>query len=106
MTRTRFLSTAAAALAFGAASLTVAAAQTKPNPEPAPAAQQNAPPDKVAPPINAGEHKPLLPEVTGEAVKPPEPGHIKADENSNAELKAKDTGKASTTGRGGLHPVR
>ena len=57
MTRTRLLSTAAVALAFGVAALSAASAQTKPNPEPAPAAQQNAPPSRIAPPINAGEHK-------------------------------------------------
>jgi type IV secretory pathway VirB10-like protein len=100
MTRFHLLSTAAVALALGVAALNPACAQTRPNPEPAPAAQQNAPPDKIAPPINAGEYKPPLPEVTGKAVKPPEPGHVKADENSNAELKAKDSGKGSTTGQG------
>ena len=101
MTRTRLLSTAAVALAFGAmTTLNVATAQTKPNPEPAPAAQQNAPPSKIAPSIHAGERKsPMKPETSGQAVKPPEPGHVKAEEN--AELKAKDTKDTNAKDTGG-----
>ena len=101
MSRTRLLSTAAVALALGAATaLNAASAQINPGPEPAPAAQQNAPPSRIAPPINAGEHKLPVRKMTGQAVKPPEPGHVKAEEKSNAELKAKDSVKPSTTGQG------
>jgi len=88
MIKARLLSTAAVALTFGvAAALNAASAQTnKPNPEPAPAAQQNAPPSKIAPSINAGEHK-SMPETIGQSTNSPTPGHIKADENSNTEMK-------------------
>jgi len=57
--RTVLLSTvAAAALTFaGTASAQNLPNQTNPPPERAPAAQQHAPAEKVAPPMNAGEHK-------------------------------------------------
>ena len=112
MNKARLLSTAAAALTFGImTTLGAATAQTTPNPEPAPAAQQNAPPAKIAPSINAGERKASEPQVTGQTAKPPEPGHVKADEKSRAEMKgapdqagaAAKSGadsKASTTGQG------
>jgi hypothetical protein len=111
MKKARLLSTAAVALTFGVMTLSAATAQTTPNPEPAPAAQQNAPPAKIAPSINAGERKAPEPQVTGQTAKPPEPGHVKADEKSRAEMKgapdhagaAAKSGtdsKASTTGQG------
>jgi hypothetical protein len=111
MNKARLLSTAAIALTFGVmTTLGAATAQTTPNPEPAPAAQQNAPPAKIAPSINAGERK-SAPQVTGQTAKPPEPGHVKADEKSRVEMKgapepvgaAAKSGadsKTSTTGQG------
>ena len=56
MRTTAFLSTTAAVLMIGTG---VAAAQGKSDlpPEPAPPAQQNAPAEKIAPPMNAGERK-------------------------------------------------
>lgn len=93
MRQTLLLSAAAVALSFGLAATTNAAsAQTKSNPEPAPAAQQNAPPAKIAPPINAGDGKASMKsDTSGQAASPPVPGHIAADEqNSNR----------STTGQG------
>lgn len=68
MTKTRLLTTAALALVVSAG-----VAQAQKNgapPEPAPSAQQSAPPAKVAPPMNAGEHKGGAPETTGQATKP------------------------------------
>jgi hypothetical protein len=95
------LTTAAAALLLG----TVAAsAQTLQNvqPERAPAAQQNAPAEKVAPPMNAGERK--KPETTGQASgsmemknKPETTGQApKSDDRDSADRaapKASDSGK-------------
>jgi hypothetical protein len=82
MTRTQLLSTAAALLLLGAG---VASAQGQPNPEPAPAAQQNAPPEKIAP---AGEHKaPGKPETTGQPAKEPVPGHVQGGAKSDANVK-------------------
>jgi len=63
---------ATAAILFTA---TVASAEALNNikPERAPAAQRNAPAEKVAPPMNAGTHKP--PETTGERQLPLELGN-------------------------------
>lgn len=90
MRKAGLLSKAAIAVAFGmTAALSAASAQTsKPNPEPAPAAQQNAPPAKIAPSIHAGERKAQVkPETNGQAAAP-EPGHVKAEEKSKADVPA------------------
>ena len=56
MPKARFLCSAAAVLALG---LSAAYAQ-QPSAQPAPAAQQNAPAEKTASPMNAGQHSPSL----------------------------------------------
>ena len=92
MRETLLLSAAAVALTFAAATLNTASAQTTPNPEPAPAAQQNAPPAKIAPSINAGDSKASMKsDTSGQAASPPVPGHIAADEKNSSR---------STTGQG------
>jgi hypothetical protein len=93
MRNNHWFSSAAIALTFGAAGLLNAAmADTnKPNPEPAPAAQQNAPPAKIAPSIHAGERRaPVKPENSGQAAAP-EPGHVKADEKTKADMPASNS---------------
>jgi hypothetical protein len=68
MTQTRLLTTAALALVMSAGA---AYAQTnQASPERAPAAQQGSPPDKMAPPMNAGEGKRGMPETTGSGFAP------------------------------------
>lgn len=65
MIKTRLLTTAALALVI---STGAAYAQTNAMPpSSAPAAQQSAPPDKIAPPMNAGERKGGMPETTGQS---------------------------------------
>lgn len=64
MTQTRLLTTAALALVISAGA--AHAQKSGASPEPAPSAQQNAPPAKVAPPMNAGERKGGMPETTGQ----------------------------------------
>ena len=80
MTGFRFLGTALA-FAMGASA---AAAQTSDlPPQRAPAAQQFAPPARIAPPMNAGESKPgVTSDTTGQAprtVAPPKPGPAAGD---------------------------
>lgn len=78
MTKTRLLTSAALALATAAGT---AHAQTNAAPPTSPpAAQQKAPPDKIAPPMNAGERKGGLPETTGQAPQRLSPG---SGENTN-----------------------
>lgn len=83
MTRTRLLTTAA--LAFVISAGAAYAQKSGASPEPAPAAQQNAPPAKIAPPMNAGEQKPgaksgTMPETTGQSPQRLSPG---SGENTN-----------------------
>ena len=97
MNKAGLLSTAAAALLIstGAAS---AQTQDKVSPEPAPAAQQNAPPAKIAPPMNAGDHKPVVkPEITGQAPKELAPGRGESA-RSSADIK----GTAAAAGKAEL----
>lgn len=94
MTQTRLLTTAALALVIGAGA---AYAQTnQASPERAPAAQQGTPPDKIAPPMSAGESKRGMPETTGQGSQRLNPG---SGENTNA----KDT-KAEPPQRSGAAP--
>ncbi|MBS0245839.1 MAG: DUF1236 domain-containing protein [Proteobacteria bacterium] len=75
MIKTRLLCGAAAVVAFGIGS----AFAQQANPEPAPATQQNVPPAKIAPPMNAGQHGPTAkPETTGQA-----PSSLKPGRNEN-----------------------
>ncbi len=70
-TKTRLLCGAAAILALG---IGTASAQ-QPSPQPAPGVQQNAPAEKAAPPMNAGQHGPAArPETTGQAPSSRKPG--------------------------------
>ncbi|WP_246663065.1 DUF1236 domain-containing protein [Pseudolabrys sp. FHR47] len=64
MTQARLLTTAALALVIGAGATYAQTNQA--SPERAPAAQQSAPPAKVAPSMNAGEGKRGMPETTGQ----------------------------------------
>jgi hypothetical protein len=102
MTRTRLLTTAATplvlALVIGASA--AHAQKNQASPEPAPAAQQNAPPARIAPPMNAGERKPgARPETTGQAPQRLSPG---SGENTNVkDMKAQPSersGAAAETG--------
>jgi hypothetical protein len=69
MNTTRLYSAAAAALLLLNAGTAGAAAITGPvKPERAPPAQQNAPAEKIAPPMNAGSHRPA--ETTGQGAAP------------------------------------
>jgi hypothetical protein len=110
MTKARLLSTAAVVLTFGLGAALNASAQTKPNPEPAPAAQQIAPPEKIAPSNQSGDHKaPGKSDTTGQSTKEPMPGHVQgsaksdadvkspaANDKSSADVKAKPDSKAAT----------
>ncbi len=64
MTQTRLLTTAALALVISAGA--AYAQKSSASPEPAPSAQRNTPPDKIAPPMNAGERKGGMRETTGQ----------------------------------------
>jgi len=79
MRTTMLMTTAAAALLVTAGA---APAETLKNaaPEPAPAAQRNAPAEKIAPPMHAGERK--APETTGQG-----PQALKPGRGDNTELK-------------------
>ncbi|HWK97613.1 MAG TPA: DUF1236 domain-containing protein [Pseudolabrys sp.] len=116
MTRIRLLTSAALALAMSAGA---AHAQTNAAPPASPpAAQQKAPPDKIAPPMNAGERKGGMPETRGQGpqrngaaaesgVKDDKAGmnagksgaDAKADSKTGSKAGAGDT-KASTSGQG------
>lgn len=72
MTRTGLLTSAALVLAVAAGT---AHAQTNAAPPASPpAAQQKAPPDKIAPPMNAGERKGGMPQTSGQAPQRLSPG--------------------------------
>ena len=83
MRTTAFLSTTAAVLLIGTG---IAAAQSKSDlpPEPAPAAQQNAPAEKIAPPMNTGERN--VPSTTGQAA----PQGLEPGKGGNAATKDAD----------------
>jgi hypothetical protein len=102
MNRARLLSTAAAVLLFAAGTAPAQEMKKTDNPAPAPAAQQNAPPEKIAPNMKAGEknaetHKP--PETTGQA-----PNAADAGKGSGGSTDANGTlgtkPKSATTGQG------
>ena len=97
MTKLRLLSSAAAALLLGASAASAQSIKAQ-APERAPAAQQQAPAEKMAPPMKAGE--PKAPETTGQAPKESAPGRGQdarpdagakgsLDINGNAGMKAK-----------------
>lgn len=91
MTKSRLLCSAAAILALGAG----AAYAQQPSAQPAPSAQQNAPAEKTAPPMNAGQHGPAArPETTGQA-----PSSLKPGTNENTKVEA-PAGKANTQMKG------
>jgi len=92
MTKVKLLSTVAAALLVAG----VASAQElkkNESPAPAPAAQQNAPAEKIAPNMHAGDRK--LPETTGQAPKAAEPDKAQAldkgDKSAEPHAAVKDT---------------
>lgn len=91
MKKLHLLSTVATALLLAAGT---AAAQGMKDEAPtrAPTAQQNAPAEKVAPSMHAGEHK--APETTGQASEKAVPG-----KNNKAELKSDNKAKSETTGQ-------
>lgn len=97
MTQTRLLTTAALALVISAGA--AYAQKSGASPEPAPSAQQNTPPDKMAPPMNAGERKGGMPETTGQGPQRLSPG---SGENTNIkDMKAEPpqrSGAAPETG--------
>lgn len=111
--KTRLLSTVAASLLLAVG---VASAQTinEQAPARAPAAQQNAPAEKVAPPMKAGERK--APETTGQAspdskgsmdkgsMKSSEPAgkapKAAEQDKSGSGMKSSSDTKSSTTGQG------
>lgn len=87
--KTRLLSTVAASLLIGAG-IAYAQSPNQPSaPERAPAAQQKAPAEKVAPPMNAREHK--GPETTGQASP-----DSKMDRGSSGTMNRSSDDKSST----------
>ena len=97
MRKVHLLATVAAASLLLATS---AMAQGKKDEMPAraPAAQQNAPAEKVAPPMHAGQKKP---ETTGQAVKSDDKGKadLKTEDHHKTGMKADDTKKPGTSGQ-------
>lgn len=89
------LSTAAAALLLtgGAA---MAASDQPVMPERAPSAQRNAPAEKIAPPMHAGERK--APETTGQGSKDMSPGRSETGAQDSSSTKSGD--KNETAGQG------
>ena len=108
MTKTRLLCGAAAILALGIGAATAQQA----SPQPAPPAQQSAPAEKAAPPLNAGRHGPAArPETTGQAPSSLKPGSQEETriDRSKGEMKGSGATDAhangakpapSTTGQG------
>jgi hypothetical protein len=98
MTKVKLLSTAAAVLLLAAGVASAQELKKNESPAPAPAAQQKAPAEKIAPNMHAGDRK--LPETTGQAAKPAEPGKSQSLNKSPASDKDKsaETNKNSTSG--------
>jgi hypothetical protein len=100
MTKSRLLCSAAALLALGVG----AAYAQQPPAQPAPAAQQNAPAEKTAPPMNAGQHGPAAsptakPETTGQA-----PSNHKTGASENMKTDSPKSGQKSETEMKGTAP--
>jgi len=97
MKKLHLLATVAASLLLAAGA---ASAQMKKDeaPQRAPAAQQNAPAEKIAPSMKAGERK--TPETTGQATKSDDKAKpdLKASDSNKAGMKA-ETKKPETTGQ-------
>ena len=97
MKKLHLLTTVAASLLLAAGA---ASAQMKKDeaPQRAPAAQQNAPAEKIAPSMKAGERK--TPETTGQATKSDDKAKpdLKASDSNKAGMKA-ETKKPETTGQ-------
>jgi len=86
MRKVHLLTTVAASLLIATAAMAADNNEQKSKGEmsnPAPVAQQKAPAEKIAPPMQAGQKKP---ETTGQATK--------SDDNDKADLKASDSNKA------------
>ena len=120
MRNLRLISTTAAILLLGASAVSAQTMKTDETPANAPAAQQNAPAEKVAPPLNSEQRK--APETTGQAA-PTAPasdkkelksqtmdkdppaiavGQASSDANGSANVKNKNRtaeGKRGTTAR-------
>jgi len=89
--KTRLLSTVAATLLIGTGIAYAQSPGSQSAPERAPAAQQKAPAEKVAPPMNAGQHK--APETSGQASP-----DSKMDRGSSGTMnRSSDTNKAPET---------
>ncbi|HEY6024561.1 MAG TPA: DUF1236 domain-containing protein [Pseudolabrys sp.] len=96
MKKAKLLSTVAAALLLSAGAAS-AQGMSKENPQQAPAAQQNAPAEKVAPSMKAGEHK--TPQTTGQATpdaKSPDAKSGKAPQTTGQAPKSDADDKAQT----------
>ncbi len=103
MSKILSLSTAAAALLFVAGAASAQDLKKNESPAPAPAAQQNAPAEKVAPSMHAGDRK--LPETTGQSTdmdktKSPDKNAMEKSSGGNENAEVKSNGKAATTGQG------
>jgi Protein of unknown function (DUF1236) len=95
MSKLPLLSTVAASLLL---TVGMASAQTEHKvPERAPPAQQNAPAEKIAPTMHAGEHK--APETTGQDVKSLSPGHGESATNGQSP-KVSESGKTEMNEKG------
>ena len=91
MRNTALLSTAAAVLLLGAGVASAQKAKDEARPERAPAAQQNAPAEKTAPSMNAGERK--APETTGQGASESSKEPSKSESKSGSDMQ-----KSGTTG--------
>jgi hypothetical protein len=89
------LSTVAFALLFGAGAAS-AQGMSKDTPERAPAAQQNAPAEKVAPPVKNGEHK--APQTTGQATPDAKSGKAKETTGQSPKSEKSDMGQRGPGG--------
>jgi hypothetical protein len=99
MKKSRLLATVTASLLLGAGA--ASAQSMNQQPERAPAAQQNAPAEKVAPPMKAGERK--GPETTGQSTQENSPGasggnRATQDMKPNSEKSPGTTGQAPGNG--------
>lgn len=94
--KARLLSTVAASLLIGIGAVSAQTPNQQQAPERAPAAQQNAPAEKVAPPMKGGERK--APETTGQASP-----DSKMDKSSSEPKAAPGTQKSTTDSKSDMN---
>jgi len=101
MTKSRLLATVTASLLLGVGAASAQSMNAQ-QPERAPAAQQNAPAEKVAPSMKAGQRK--GPETTGQSTQESSPGasgggHATQDMKPNGDMKSNSEKRPGTTGQ-------